>query len=91
MPPKIQVGDKSREYIFGERLKICFKDDAEWLKFYCGVKEEILVDAPAPYGKYAKINTWVDAYHAVDCLTRCIQTGLIVFIKLAPSMWYSKR
>ena len=52
-----------------ERFKSCSKENAEWFRFYGAVKEEILVGAPFPYGKYLEINYWVGADHMVDCPT----------------------
>ena len=71
-----------------ERFKGRFKDDTEWLELFGEVKEEILVNAPVPYDNYVEINAWFDADHTVDHISSCSHTGVIVFIKLAPMVWY---
>ena len=75
---------------FGERFKICFKDDAEWFDFYGEVKEGITIDDLVPYLKDMEINDWVNEDHAEDCITSRSHIGVLIFIKLAPIVWYSK-
>ena len=44
-----------------------------------------------PLGKSVQINAFVDADHAGESTTRRSQTGIIIYINMAPIMWYSKR
>ena len=91
MPSKPQVGDEYRAYVFGGgRFRSSFEDDAEWFKFYGEVKEEIPVDYPVTHGKDLDIDAYIDAYYEVYRLTFCSHTVVLVFINLAPIIWYSK-
>ena len=46
---------------------------------------------PRPLGKSVQINAFVDADHAGELTTRRSQTGIIIYLNMAPIIWYSKR
>ena len=46
---------------------------------------------PEPLGKPVQVNAFSDADHAGDRVTRRSQTGIIIFLGMAPIMWCSKR
>ena len=68
----------------GQHFKSRLSDDTEWFQLYGKVKEEIHIDAPAPYGKDVDINSWVNAYHVIYRLTSHRHTVVLVFINLDP-------
>ena len=63
----------------------------DWRDFYRGAMEAIPGDAPRPRGNVASTHCFVDADHAGNCVTRCSQTGILLFLNRAPIIWYSKR
>lgn len=46
---------------------------------------------PEPRGNAVDITAWVDADHAGNRVTRRSHTGIIIFVNMAPIVWYSKR
>ena len=46
---------------------------------------------PAPRGQMVSMHCFVDSDHAANTITRCSQTGLLLFVNRAPVMWFSKR
>ena len=65
---------------------------AEKMKeFYPDSEESIPPNAPEPLGKPLQINCFVDADHAGNLATRRSHTGILIFLNMAPTSWYSKR
>ena len=62
----------------------------DWSEFYPGLTEAIPPNMPTPYGYPVQINMFCDAAHAVDLLTRCSTTGIVIFINGSPIRWFSK-
>jgi hypothetical protein len=61
-----------------------------WSKYYPDAKEVIPPDVPPEIrGKPVMMTTFVDADHAGCRVTRCSQTGIIIFLNWAPIIWYS--
>ena len=60
-------------------------------RFYPNAEEAIPDDAPTPWGKAIEINTFVDADHAGNKMTRLLHTVFFIFMNMAPIYWYSKR
>ena len=46
---------------------------------------------PAPRGQVVSTHCFVDSDHASNTVTRCSQTGLLLFVNRAPVTWFSKR
>ena len=46
---------------------------------------------PEPRGKEVDVSVFVDADHAGNRVTRRSHTGIIIFLNMAPVLWYSKR
>ena len=46
---------------------------------------------PAPRGQLISTHCFVDLDHAANTVTRCSQTGLLLFVSRAPITWFSKR
>lgn len=68
-----------------------FNHGNEWKEFYGDVKEPIPPNAPKPRGKEAVIRVFVDADHAGEGATRRSRTGYLIYLNMAPIIWYSKR
>lgn len=49
------------------------------------------MNAPPPRGHEEQINTFIDADHAGDRITRRSHTGIFIFLNMAPIVWYSKQ
>jgi hypothetical protein len=62
----------------------------DWHDFYRGAKEPIPGDAPEPRGNVVSTHCFVDADHAGNRVTRRSQTGILIFINRAVTIWYSK-
>ena len=60
-------------------------------QLYPDALEDIPPNMPEPLGKEVQINAFFDADHAGDRVTRRSQTGIIIFLGMAPIIWYSKR
>ena len=81
--------------------------DVEWVPFgeesHPMVRAEALRDIydvgelekphnmPKARGEKVDINVFVDADHAGNRVTRRSHTGTIIFLNMAPIMWYSKK
>ena len=46
---------------------------------------------PAPYGQPVQINVFVDLDHAGNTVTRRSHAGIIIYLNLAPIIWFSKK
>ena len=46
---------------------------------------------PAPRGQMVSTHCFVDSDHAANTITRCSQTGLLLFVNRAPVTWFGKR
>ena len=62
-----------------------------WEEFYQDAEEAIHGNAPTPRGKMVYVGCYVDADNAGNLLTRKYHTGIIIFVKNYPIIWYSKR
>jgi hypothetical protein len=68
-----------------------FNDGTDWKSFYGDVKEPMPPNMPEPRGKELIVRLFVDSDHAGDKLIRRSRTGFIVYLNMAPIIWYSKR
>jgi hypothetical protein len=48
-------------------------------------------DAPVPRGKEVYLRLFVDSDHAGEQFTRCSRTGFVIYLSMAPIVWFSKR
>jgi len=62
----------------------------DWTDFYRDAKELLPLNAPAPRGNAVQINSFVDADHAGNRITRRSQTGELIILNRTPIVWYSK-
>jgi hypothetical protein len=63
----------------------------QWNDIYGDIKEEVPLDFAIPLGRRVRIKAYVDADHAGNVISRRSQTGFIIFINSAPTIWYSKK
>jgi hypothetical protein len=58
---------------------------------YGDVKEAIPPNDPAKRGKSIDLHIFVDSDHAAEHLTRRSRTGFVIYLNMAPTVWFSKR
>ena len=63
----------------------------DFKEFYVDAEEEIPAGAPKSRGEEVVMTAYVDASHASNKKTRRSHTGYLIFINMAPIVWYSKR
>jgi hypothetical protein len=73
------------------RLESAEQRALQMKEFYPDAQEAIPPNAPPPLGKPLQINCFVDADHAGNTVTRKSHTGILIFLNMAPTSWYSKR
>jgi hypothetical protein len=61
-----------------------------WKSMYGDVKEMITSDAPFPHGKDVDLCLFVDSDHAGEKFTRRSRTGFVVYLNMAPIVWFFK-
>jgi len=61
------------------------------MEFYGDVEEAIPPDMPPPLGKDIDLCMMVDSDHTGDKTTRHSRTGFLIFCKLSPIIWISKK
>jgi hypothetical protein len=62
----------------------------DWKSMYGDVKEMIPSDAPNPCGKEVDLSLFVYSDHAGEQFTRRSRTGVVIYLNMAPIMWFSK-
>ena len=60
-------------------------------KMYCDAEDLEPPGMPEPHGESVQINVFVDSDHAGNVITRRSHTGIIIYLNLAPIIWYSKK
>ena len=65
--------------------------ECDWKPMYGDAKEAIPPHAPPPLGKSVDLRMFVDSDHAGDKLTRRSRTGFLIYINMAPIVWFSKK
>jgi hypothetical protein len=63
----------------------------DWKSMYGDAKEMIPSDAPAYHGKEVDLRLFVDSDHADEQFKRRSRTGFVIYLNMAPSVWFSKR
>jgi hypothetical protein len=58
---------------------------------YSDVKESIPSDAPVIRGKEVDLRLFVDYDHDGEQFTRLSRTGCVIYLSMAPIVWFSKR
>jgi hypothetical protein len=62
-----------------------------WKSMYGDVKEMIPSDAPFPHGKDVNLRLFVDYGHAGEKFTRISRIEFVIYLNMAPIVWFSKR
>jgi hypothetical protein len=62
-----------------------------WKPMYGDVKEMIPSDAPVSREKEVDLRLFVDSDHSGEQFTRRSRTGSIIYLNMAPIVWFSKR
>jgi hypothetical protein len=65
--------------------------NTDWKSMYGDVKEMTPSDAPILRGKEVDLCLFVDSDHAGEQFTRRSRTGFVIYLHMAPIMWFSKR
>ena len=65
--------------------------ECDWRDFYGDIREPIPPKAPPPRGKEVDLRLYVDSDHAGDKLTRRSRSGFLIYLNMAPIVWYSKK
>jgi hypothetical protein len=60
-------------------------------EIYPDATDELPHNMPEPRGNAADISVFVDADHAGNRVTRRSHTGVLIYVNMAPIIWYSKR
>jgi hypothetical protein len=68
-----------------------FNDGADWKEVYGDVKEPIPTNVPEARGRGVVVRVFVDSDHAGESLTRRSRTGYLIYVNMAPILWFSKK
>jgi hypothetical protein len=63
----------------------------DWKSIYGDVKEMIPSDDLIPCGKEVDLHLFVDSDNAGEKFTRRSRTGCVIYLNMAPIVWFSKR
>jgi hypothetical protein len=63
----------------------------DWKPMYGDVKEAVPPSAPVTGGKSIDLPLFVDSDHAGEHFTRHSRTGFVIYLNMAPIVWFSKR
>jgi hypothetical protein len=62
----------------------------DWRSIYGDVKEIIPSDIPVSRRKEVDLRLFVDSDHAGEKFTRRSRTGFVIYLNMAPIVWFSK-
>jgi hypothetical protein len=65
--------------------------NTDWKSMSGDVKEMIPSDSPIPRGKEVDLRLFVDSDQAGEQFTRRSRTGFVIYLNMAPIVWFSKR
>jgi hypothetical protein len=63
----------------------------DWKYMYGDMKEMIFSDAPVSRVREIDLRLFVDSDHAGEQFTRRPRTGFVIYLNMAPIVWFSKR
>jgi hypothetical protein len=64
---------------------------SDWKSMYGDAKEMIPSEDPVTHGKEVDMCLFVDSDHAGKKFTRNSRTGFVIYLNMAPIVWFSKR
>jgi len=73
------------------KINMSHFQQCDWQSFYGDVHEAIPPNAPKARGKEVDLSMFVDSDHAGDLKTRRSRTGFIIYLNMAPVIWFSKK
>ncbi len=85
-PKRTLAFDSQYPMIDESRFEKC-----DWHDFYREAQESIPGDPPEPRGNAVSTHCFVDADHAGNRVTQCLQSGILLFVNRAPILWFSKQ
>jgi hypothetical protein len=62
----------------------------DWKSMYGDVREMFPSDDPVSHGKEVDLRLFVDSDHAGEQFTRRSRTGFVVYLNMAPIVWFFK-
>jgi hypothetical protein len=65
--------------------------NTDWKAMYRDVNEAVPLDAPNPLGNAVDLHLYVDSDHIGEKFTRCSMTGFVIYLNMAPIVWFSKQ
>ena len=65
--------------------------EADWSDIFSDAAEVLPLNMPEPAGRGVRITAFYDANHAGNKVNRRSLTGFIIFVNIAPIIWYSKK
>jgi hypothetical protein len=63
----------------------------DWKPMYGDIKEAITPNSPVTRGKEIDLRLFVDSDHAGEHTTRRSRKGFVIYLNMAPIVWFSKR
>jgi hypothetical protein len=72
-------------------IDMCAFIKTDWKPMYGDVKEAIPPNAPVTRGKAINLRLFVDSDHIGEHFTRRSRTGFVIYLNMAPIVWFSKR
>jgi hypothetical protein len=72
-------------------IDMCAFIKTDWKPMYGDAKEAIPPNSPVARGKAIELCLFVDSYHAGEHFTRRSRTGFVIYLNMAPIVWFSKR
>jgi hypothetical protein len=63
----------------------------DWKYMYGDVKDTVPSDAPVPRGREVDFHLFVGSDHAGEQFTRRSRNGFVIYLHMAPIVWFSKR
>jgi hypothetical protein len=64
---------------------------ADWKAMHGDVNEALPPDAPLSLGKEVDLRLYVDFDHAGEKFTQRSRTGFVIYLNMAPVVWFSKQ
>jgi hypothetical protein len=63
----------------------------DWKPMYGDIKEAIPPNVPVTRVKAINLRLFLDSDHAGEHFTRRSRTGFVIYLNMAPIVWFSKR
>eukprot|EP00957_Ditylum_brightwellii_P197455 15044151-Ditylum_brightwellii.AAC.1 len=87
---EVSCGTRTDWHLSRSSIDVTLSSNAQEGTFGADTKDDIPLVMPEAHGNSVQINTFVDADDARNKITRRSYTGILIFLKRAPIVWYSK-